>query len=226
MKPRRRICDQTDTPPAASAAELVPNLLGFLSFGAYQQRREGDPDAWATQFLHIICPGLHPGEGTPASSHCIDTTRKAAVTGYKPYCLTGVEQGTRAAFDSGEILKCQWTATTCLKLGSLQSDRCCPATIRLPYWVHGAYGQHQTSKCNHCTKQNKRKTQSSSTQAGHLECKDHDTWPIRYSAASYDARKTAVIREASKAPTSDICRVIQPNQCICANLNLCIRIEG
>ena len=62
MKPRRRICDQTDTPPAASAAELVPNVLGFLSFGAYQQRREGDPDAWATQVLHIICPGLHPGE--------------------------------------------------------------------------------------------------------------------------------------------------------------------
>ena len=44
VKPRRRICDKTDTPPAASAAELVPNVLGFLFFGAYQQRREGDPD--------------------------------------------------------------------------------------------------------------------------------------------------------------------------------------
>ena len=41
---------------------LVPNVLGFLSFGAYQQRREGDPDAWATQILYIICPGLHPVE--------------------------------------------------------------------------------------------------------------------------------------------------------------------
>ena len=58
MKPRRWICDQTDTFPAASAVELVPNVLGVLSFGAYQQRREGDPDAWATQVLHIICPGL------------------------------------------------------------------------------------------------------------------------------------------------------------------------
>ena len=29
------VCDQTDTLPAASAAELVPNVLGFLSFGAY-----------------------------------------------------------------------------------------------------------------------------------------------------------------------------------------------
>ena len=86
MKPRRRTCDQTDTLPAASAAELVPNVLGFLSFGAYQQRREGDPDAWATQVLHIICPDLHPREDTPASPHGVDTTREAAVTGYKPYC--------------------------------------------------------------------------------------------------------------------------------------------
>ena len=78
MKPRRRICDQTDTLPAASAAELVPKVLGFLFFGAYQQRREGDPDASVTQFLHIICPGLHPGEDTPASPHGVDTTREAA----------------------------------------------------------------------------------------------------------------------------------------------------
>ena len=40
VQPRRWICDQTDTPLAASAAELVPNVLGFHSFGAYQQRRD------------------------------------------------------------------------------------------------------------------------------------------------------------------------------------------
>ena len=91
-----RICDQTDTLPAASAAELVPNVLGFLSFGTYQQRREGDPDA--TQVLYIICPGLHPGEDTPASPHGVNTTQEAAVIGYKPYCLIGVEQGTRGCF--------------------------------------------------------------------------------------------------------------------------------
>ena len=67
MKAPRRIRDQTDAIPAASAAELVPTVLGFLSFGAYQQCREGDPDAWASQVLHIICPGLHPGEDTPTS---------------------------------------------------------------------------------------------------------------------------------------------------------------
>ena len=98
VKPRRRICDQTDTLPAASAAELVPNVLGFLSFGAYQQCREGDPDAWATQVLHIICPGLHYGEDTPVSSHGVSTTQEAAVTSYKPYCLNGVEQGIRGCF--------------------------------------------------------------------------------------------------------------------------------
>ena len=78
--------DQSDTLAAASAAELVPNVLGFLSFGAFQQCREGDPDTWATEVLHIICPGLHPGEDTPWSTHSVDTTREAAVTGYKPYC--------------------------------------------------------------------------------------------------------------------------------------------
>ena len=103
MKPSSRFCDQTDTLPAASAAELVPNVLYFLSFGTYQQRREGDPDAWATQVLHIICPGLHPGEDTPASPHGVDTTWEAAVTGYKPYCLIGVEQGARGCFRWWEI---------------------------------------------------------------------------------------------------------------------------
>ena len=84
VKPRRRICNQTDTLPAASAAQLVPHVLGFLSFGSYQQRQEGDPDTWATQVLHIICGGLHPGEDTPASPG-VDTTWKV-ITGYKPYC--------------------------------------------------------------------------------------------------------------------------------------------
>ena len=56
------------------------------SFGTYQQCQKEDPNAWATQVLHIICPDLHPGEDTPASPHGVDTTREAAVTGYKPYC--------------------------------------------------------------------------------------------------------------------------------------------
>ena len=56
--------------------ELVPNVLGFLSFGAYQQHREGDPDAWATQVLHIICPGLHPGENTATSPHVKDVCKR------------------------------------------------------------------------------------------------------------------------------------------------------
>ena len=43
----------------------------------------GDPNAWTTQVLHIFCPDLHPGEDTPVSPHGVDTTREAAVTGYK-----------------------------------------------------------------------------------------------------------------------------------------------
>jgi len=43
-----------------------------------------DPDAWATQVLHIIC--LRPREDPPASPYGIATTLEAAVTGYKPYC--------------------------------------------------------------------------------------------------------------------------------------------
>ena len=54
-----------------------------LSFGHYQQGREGDSDAWATQDLHTTCPGLRPGEDTPASPKGVDKTREAAVTGYK-----------------------------------------------------------------------------------------------------------------------------------------------
>ena len=85
VKPRRRICDQTDTPPAASAAEWYQ--MYWVSFPLeHTSNAEMDPDAWATQVLHIICPGLHPAEDTPGSPHGVDTTREAAVTGYKPYC--------------------------------------------------------------------------------------------------------------------------------------------
>ena len=58
----------------------------------------GEPDTWATQVLHIICPGLHPGEDTPVSPHGVDTKWEAAVNGYKPYCLIGIELGTRVCF--------------------------------------------------------------------------------------------------------------------------------
>ena len=37
----------------------------------------------------------------------------------------------------GEIFMSHWTATTCLKLGSPQSVRCCPVMVCLLHWVHG-----------------------------------------------------------------------------------------
>ena len=95
--------DQTDTLLAASAAELVLNVLGFLSSGTYQQQyQEGYPDAWATQVLHIICPGLHPGKDIPALPHSVDTLREAAVTSYKSYILTDIEHDARGCFRQWE----------------------------------------------------------------------------------------------------------------------------
>lgn len=71
----RRICDQTDTFPPASAAEMLPKALGFFSFKVYRQCRERDPDAWSTQVPHIIFPGLRLAETTPVSTHGVDATR-------------------------------------------------------------------------------------------------------------------------------------------------------
>ena len=79
----------------------------------------------------------------------------------------------------GEILGSHWTATTRLKLGSSQPDSCCPPQFVSLTRCMGLMDNTRQANCNHCTKQNKRKTQSPSTQAGHLECKDHDTWTIR-----------------------------------------------
>ena len=146
MKPRRRICDQTDTLPAASAAEL----------------------------------GLHPGEDTSALPHGVDTTRKAAVTGYKPYRLIGVEQSARGCIQRSERSSnltgqlppaSSWAAPS--QIGAVPPQFVCLIGCM------GLMDNTSQANCNHCTKQNKRKTQSPSTQAGYLECKDHDTWSIR-----------------------------------------------
>jgi len=58
----------------ASAAELVPHVFGFPILWSIPAMPRGDPDAWATQVLHIICPGLRPREDPLASPYGIDTT--------------------------------------------------------------------------------------------------------------------------------------------------------
>ena len=145
MKPRRRICDQTDTPPAASAVELVPNVLGFLSFGAYQQLERG-----------ILTHG-------------------------QPRFYTSSAQARRQGLLStvGEILGSHWTATARLKLAAPSQIGAVPPQFVCLIGCMGLMDNTRQANCNHCTRQNKRKTQSPSTQVGHLECKDHDTWSIR-----------------------------------------------
>ena len=51
-----------------------------------------------------FCPGLRPGEDTPASLHSVDTTREATVTGYKPSARIGVELAPGVAFVGGRDL--------------------------------------------------------------------------------------------------------------------------
>ena len=139
---------------------------------------EGDPDAWAAQVLHIICPGLHPGEDTPASPHGVDITREAAVTNYTLYCLIGIEQGVRGCFRrwerssdfTGQLPPASsWAAPS--QIGAvLPQFVCLIGCMRL---------MDNTRKQIVIIPPYKTKTQSPSTQAGHLECKDHDNWSIR-----------------------------------------------
>ena len=92
----------------------------------------GDPDAWAIQVLYIICLGLRPEEDTPVSPHGVDTTREAAVTAYKSYCLTGIEQGARGCFQwwersedlNGQLLPASsWTASS--QIGAVSPQFVC-----------------------------------------------------------------------------------------------------
>ena len=96
------------------------------------------------------CPGSYLSMPSPIHSHphlewtlqlChlygVDSTWEATDTVYKPslnwhrvWC-----QGLLPMV--GEIFVSHWTATTCLKLGSPQSVRCCPAMVCFLYWVHG-----------------------------------------------------------------------------------------
>ena len=41
----------------------------------------------------------------------------------------------------GGILGSLWTAIARLKMGSPKTERCCPATVCYPHWVHGDYEQ-------------------------------------------------------------------------------------
>ena len=67
----------------------------------------------------------------------VDSTQEATDTSYKPSLNWCRVQHQRLLPTVGEIFASHWTATTCLKLGSPQSVRCCPAMVCFLHWVHG-----------------------------------------------------------------------------------------
>ena len=100
-------------------------------------------------------------------SHGNDTTQEGAITSYKLFWLTGVEQGTGDAFDGVRDPLISIESCHPRQAGQPKPDRCL-STISLLHWVHGAYGQHQRSELYSL---HKPKTQSPSTQVG--------TWNVR-----------------------------------------------
>ena len=127
--------------------------IGFPFLWSIPAMPRGDSDAWATQVLHTICPGLHPGDDTPALPHGVDTTWEAAITSYKPYCLTGVEQGTSVCFRQWERSSdltgqlppaSSWAAPS--QIGAvLPQFICLTGCLRL-------MDNTRQANCNHCTK--------------------------------------------------------------------------
>ena len=111
------------------------------------------------QPVHISSPRQHPnlhhthtdkttlqtGEDTPASPCGVDTTRGATVTGYKPSRDWRKARRQGLLPTVGGILGSHWTAITRLKLGSPQTERCCPATVCYPHWVQGIRNHPKSS---------------------------------------------------------------------------------
>ena len=95
-----------------------------------------------------------------------------------------------------------WTATARLKLGSPQPIRCCPATVRLPYWVRRAQGTEVPDKwtANSAPGNNKRKPTGKTRKTPALKL---GSWNVRTMTPGLsddlqdisDARKTSVIND-------------------------------
>ena len=95
------------------------------------------------------CPGLYPS--TPSTIHSqlhlertlqlchlygVNSTWEATDTTYKPSLNWHRVWCQGLLLTVGEIFVSHWTATTCLKLGSPQSVRCCPTMVCFLHWVH------------------------------------------------------------------------------------------
>ena len=136
---------------ATPATALVPNCNSFaVPLDQSVTWRGGDVLHGQQPVLHISSPrhtselashsdttALQTGEDTPASPCGVDTTRGATVTGYKPSRDWRKARRQGLLPTVGGILGSHWTAIARLKLGSPQTERCCPATVCYPHWVHG-----------------------------------------------------------------------------------------
>ena len=136
---------------ATPVTALVPNCNSFaVTLDQSVTWRGGDVIHGQQPVLHISLPrhtselashtdttALQTGEDTPASPCGVDTTRGATVTGYKPSFDWRKARRQGLLPTVGGILGSHWTAIARLKLGSPQTERCCPATVCYPHWVHG-----------------------------------------------------------------------------------------
>ena len=137
---------------ATPATALVPNCNSFAVPLDQSVTWRGGADVLHGQqpVLHISSPrhtselashtdttALQTGEDTPASPCGVGTTRGATVTGYKPSHDWRKARRQGLLPTVGGILGSHWTAIARLKLGSPQTERCCPATVCYPHWVHG-----------------------------------------------------------------------------------------
>ena len=139
------------------------------------------------------CSGLYPS--MPSTIHLqlhlertlqlhhlygVNSTWEATDTGYKPSLNWHRVWYQGLLLMVGEIFVSHWTATTCLKLGSPQSVRCCPA---MSAFFIGCMEIRRTSDkqiINYCTRQQQKKNvkKETSSKTGMLECPDNDAQPF------------------------------------------------
>ena len=135
VKPRRRICDQTDTPPAASQRNWYQMYWVSFPLEHTSNAERGTLTHGQTQVLHIICPGLRPGEDVPGSPHGVDTTREA-IDHYsellKTVCLANRPE--------------LWPLSVPSASGTATPELVFTATKDAVQWVQ-IYASHETDRC-------------------------------------------------------------------------------
>ena len=150
MEPLRQLNVDLNFILAVPVTLLVPNCSSPAVPLDPSAGWRGGQVAWTT-----VCPPYHNAQVYICPSHqltltlhlerslqlChlygVNSTWEATDTGYKPSLNWHRVQCQGLLPMVGEIFVSHWTATTCLKLGSPQSVRNCPAMVCFLHWVHG-----------------------------------------------------------------------------------------